>query len=134
MTKKPATVRRKRPSRSSNASANLSSEQWDSPAGFCALEVRRATLREVVDPHTPTKNLPELSTTEVYDLAAARLKLLPDDFQVAIMGFGLIDKHRALAEVQARTELGKHIAILQIKNLQRLVRLASKKMTAGRKQ
>jgi hypothetical protein len=111
----------------------LSAAHWNSHAGFHAHEIRPVTLREIIDPHTPTKNLPELSLPELYDLAASRLNLLSDDFQVAIMGFGLIDKHRALAEVRARTELGKHLAILQMKMLQQLIRQAQEEVAAKRK-
>src|SRR5579862_5454019 len=124
MTRKPAAAQRKSSSRGSKASPKLTAEQWDSPAGFHAHEIRRATLREVIDPRIPTKNIPELTISELYDLAATRLNLLPDDFQVAVMGFGLIDKERTLADVRARTQLGKHLAILQIKNLQHLLRQA----------
>lgn len=120
-------------SRGSKLSSNLTPRQWEEIAGFHAHEIRRASLREVIDPHVPTKNIPELSMAEFYDLAIARLKLLPTDFQVAVMGFGLINKHRALAEVQGRTELGKHLANLQITLLQRLVRVAQDETASERK-
>jgi hypothetical protein len=133
MTLKPAKVRGKSSSRGPEAPPKLSTEHWDSPAGFYALEIRQATLKEVVDPLIPTKNIPELSIAELYDLAAARLRVVPDDFQLAVMGFGLIDKQRALAEVRARTGLGKHIAILQIKVLEQLIRSAQNEISAARK-
>jgi hypothetical protein len=101
-------------------------DQWNSPAGFHAHEIRRATLEEVVNPQVPTKNLPELSLAEIYDLAAIRLSLEAPNFQVAVMGFGLIDKARALSEVRARTKLGKHLAVLQMYSVQSLVDLAQR--------
>jgi hypothetical protein len=109
----------------------LSAEQWDSPAGFHAHEIKRVSLREVIDPNVPTKNIPELSIPELYDLAAARLSLAPDDYRVAIMGHGIINKQRALSEVGAHTALGKHIAILQIQMLQKLTRLAENEVLLG---
>jgi|HubBroStandDraft_4_1064222.scaffolds.fasta_scaffold227637_1 hypothetical protein len=133
MTKQSSRVLKKSSSRGSKLAPRLSAEQWDAPAGFCAHEIRRATLREVLDPNIPTKNIAELSIPELYDLASARVKLLPSDFQVAIMGYGLIDKQRALAEVQGRTPLGKHIAILQIKVLQHEARLGQHEMAPVKK-
>jgi hypothetical protein len=104
--------------------AKLSADQWNAPAGFHAHEIRRATLEEVVNPQVPTKNLPELSSAEIYDLAVTRLSLEAPNFQVAVMGFGLIDKARALAEIRARTKLGKHLAVLQMYSVRSLVDLA----------
>ena len=133
MPKKRATSAIKASSGRSNRFIKLSSADWKAPAGFHAHEIRRATLREVVDPHIPTKNIPELTELEVYDLAIGRLELLPKNFQMAVMGFGLINKDRALAEVRTRTPLGKHIAILQIKHLQHLLRIAQREINRGRK-
>lgn len=106
---------------------NIPASELDAPAGYSALEVRRATLREVIDPKIPTKNLAELTPHEFKDLAIARLTLLPDNFQIAVMGHGLINRYRAIAEVQANTSLGRHIAMLQHEILAQLIRAAALK-------
>jgi hypothetical protein len=121
MTKKAVQNTAKNQTKSAKPLRKLSADQWNSPAGFHAHEIRRATLKEVVSPHVPTKNLPELSLAEIYDLAATRLSQEALDFQVAVMGFGLIDKARALTEVRTRTKLGKHLAILQMYSVRALV-------------
>jgi hypothetical protein len=120
-------------SRASNAGLKLSATDWSSPAGFHAHEIRRATLKEVVDPGVPTKNLPELSISEMHDLAAARLSLVPEHFRVAVMGFGLIDKHRAIAEVRLRSKLGKHLAVLEMYAVQQQISVASRAMVSRKK-
>ncbi len=108
----------------------LSATDWSSPAGFHAHEIRRATLEEVAAPSIPTKNLPELSLDEMYDLAAARLALRPEDFRVAVMGYGLIDKHRAIAAVRLRSKLGKHLAVLEMYAVRQQISVASHAMAS----
>ena len=54
---------------------------------------------------------------------------MPDDFNVAVMGFGLIDKQRALAEVRLRSKLGKHLAVLEMYRVQQLVLNAARANT-----
>jgi hypothetical protein len=127
MTSRSKNPRRRPPEPPASRARNIqiSASELDSPAGYSALEVRRATLREVIDPKTPTKNSAELSAREFKDLAIARLSLLPEDFQMAVMGYGLINRHRAIAEVQAGTPLGRHIAMLQHESVALLIRAAT---------
>jgi hypothetical protein len=130
MAKKPAQQSK---SRASKADLKLSAADWSSPAGFHAHEIRRATLREVTDPNVPTKNLPELSVREAHDLAAARLALRPEDFLVAVMGYGLIDKQRAIAEIKVQSKLGKHLAVLEMYAVQQEIAVASRAMAPRKK-
>jgi hypothetical protein len=128
----------KKPLRQSTSSVSktgltLSTTDWSSPAGFHAHEIRRATLEEVADPRIPTKNLPELSLNETYDLAAARLALMPEDFRVAVMGYGLIDKYRAIAEVRLRSKLGKHLAVLEMYAVRQQISVAIRVMASRKK-
>jgi hypothetical protein len=111
----------------------LSAADWISPAGFHAHEIRRTTLKEVADPRIPTKNLPELSISETHDLAIVRLSLMPEDFRVAVMGYGLIDKQRAIAEVKLQSKLGKHLAVLEMYAVQQQIAAATRVMASRKK-
>lgn len=91
----------------------LAVSEWDLPAGYTVDGARMATLREVVDPTTPTRALGHLSEDHRFDIAAKRIEMKPEDFQVTILGHGTIGKARAIAEVRARTKIGRHLAEIE---------------------
>ena len=68
-----------------------------------------ATLEEVLDPTVPTMNLPEITEQKRIDLVLARLRKEPKGFRIAMIGPGVIDKARAIAEVEAGSRIGRLI-------------------------
>jgi len=54
-------------------------------------------------------SLSELTDQQRIDLAVARLQAKADDFRMTMIGPGVINKARAIAEVQARTKVGRTI-------------------------
>jgi hypothetical protein len=93
--------------------------EWDLPAGFTADGSRMATLREILEPSTATRTLAQLSEEHKLDLAAKRLEMAPDNFQVVIPGYGTLGKARAAAEVRDRSRIGRHLAEIQYLAIQR---------------
>src|SRR5207237_4162933 len=81
------------------------------PASYCAGGKGWATLREVVDPDVPTMTFSELSPEQRADLVAKRIAQQPK-FQIAMLGAGLLDQKRAIAEVKAQTSVGR--ALMEI--------------------
>ena len=93
-------------SRSAMRVAGITSDQWDLPAGFCMDNERIATLRDLVDPNVPTKSPSELTEEQRSELVARRIEMQPK-FEIGMLGVGVIDKTRAIAEVRARSKIGR---------------------------
>jgi hypothetical protein len=49
------------------------------------------------------------------------------------LGYGLIDKHRAIAEVRLRSKLGKHLAVLEMYSVQQQISVASRAIASRKK-
>ena len=89
----------------------IEDRQWKLPASYYAGGKSLATLREVVDPDVPTMSFSELSARQRVDLVAKRIAQQPK-FQIAMLGAGLLDQKRAIAEVQGQTSIGR--ALMEI--------------------
>ena len=89
----------------------IQERQWKLPASFCADGKGWASLREVVDPDVPTMTYSELSPDQRSALVAKRIAQQPK-FQIAMLGAGLLDQKRAMAEVKAQTSIGR--ALMEI--------------------
>ncbi len=89
----------------------IQERQWKLPASFCADGKGWATLREVMDPDVPTMTYSELSPDQRSALVAKRIAQQPK-FQIAMLGAGLLDQKRAMAEVKAQTSIGR--ALMEI--------------------
>ena len=83
--------------------------EWSKPACYAFDNSRMATLQELISPNVPTKNLVELSDDQLAELVVSRLEMEAPDFQLAMMGVGIIDKARAIAEVKARSTIGRYL-------------------------
>jgi hypothetical protein len=101
------------------------SAQWDLPAGF-GTDGTIASLKQVVDPKTPTLTLAELSDQQRADLTIKRIEAQPD-FKLEMLGAGTIDKDRAVAEIDARSKIG--VALMEIE--QRVINNLLERASAG---
>jgi hypothetical protein len=89
----------------------IQQRQWELPTSYCADGKGWATLRDVVDPEVPTMTYSELSPEQRAELVAKRISEQPK-FQIAMLGAGLIDQKRAMAEVKGQTAIGR--ALMEI--------------------
>lgn len=79
-------------------------------AGFHKTADRMATLTEVQDPRVPTRTIGELSHTELKNLVHSRIKNDESFTPLHMLGVdGVVDKDRALREVQAGSHIGLHL-------------------------
>jgi hypothetical protein len=97
--------------RSVEKAGAIQKRQWELPTSYCADGKGWATLREVVDPDVPTLTYSELSQEQRAELVAKRISEQPK-FQIAMLGAGLIDQKRAMAEVMGQTAIGR--ALMEI--------------------
>ena len=104
--------------------ATVSQKQLDMPASYSA-DGTLATLREVVNPQVPTLSLAELSPAQRVDVVAQRIEAQPK-FQIAMVGAGVIDKERAIAEVKSGTKIGRALMEIEQRVINNLISRATK--------
>lgn len=127
--KKPA-ASAKSPGRSS---VRISHEDLSKPASYLRDGTELATLAQVIDPKTPTLNLVELDGERVRELVIRRLELAPDTYRAAMIGVGILDKHRAIAEVRAGSRIGQYLVEIERYVLDALIEAAAIPPTKRRK-
>jgi hypothetical protein len=115
---------KKRASATPSAAPPVPDRQWDLPASYCADGNQLATLREVVDPNVPTMSLSELTPEQRTELVAKRIEAQPN-FQIAMIGAGLLDKQRAIAEVKSYSKIGRALVEIEQKMIHHIVNKAS---------
>lgn len=96
------------------------------PAGFRSDGSAVATLRDVVDPSVPTKQLLDLTLEQRALLVVKRLALQPS-IQLAMIGAGMIDKDRALTEVKNKTKVGRLLIEIEHQMIRNLLEQAQTK-------
>jgi hypothetical protein len=121
-----AKKKNRKQSSAKRVSTKISQPQWKLPAGYTSNGKKMATLQEVVDPETPTMSLSQLSDKQRLALVAKRIQMQPD-FQIAMLGAGLIDKKRALQEVKSGTPIGRNLAEIEERLLSHVIKTAEKK-------
>ena len=87
-------------------------EQWDLPASLSADGKRIVTLRELVDERVATMSLQQLSTEQRAKIVAKRIEAQPE-FEVGIIGVGVVSKEQAIAEVRAQSEIGQALVEIE---------------------
>lgn len=105
----------------------LLKKQLAMPAGFHGDNSSTATLREVVDPNVPTKQLSELTLEQRAELVAERLALQPT-IELAMIGAGMIDKQRAITEVKGKTKVGRLLIEIEHQMIRNLLEQTQKKV------
>lgn len=120
--KKPAKSKKKKATKS----GDIQARQWKLPASYCAGGEGMASLREVADPNVPTLAFSELTQQQRAELVAKRIEVQPK-FQIVMLGAGLVDQQRAIAEVKAQTSVGR--ALMEIE--QRVINYQVAKATAA---
>jgi hypothetical protein len=115
---------KKRATATPSAAPPIPDRQWDLPASYCADGNQLATLREVVDPDVPTMSLSELTPEQRAELVAKRIEAQPN-FQIAMIGAGLLDKQRAIAEVKSYSKIGRALVEIEQKMINHQVNKAA---------
>lgn len=107
-------------SRGKTLGTKIPSEQMDLPVTFDTAG-NLVTLREVMEPgHGSVLSLASLSPEKRAELTVKRIEAQPK-FEVAMVGGGIVDKARAIAEVKAQTDIGKVLTEIEQRLIQNLL-------------
>lgn len=127
MAKKTQTTSRKKTAKVGRTKRRLLPEkQWAMPAGFLSDDSEVASLRDVIDPGVPTKQLSELTLEQRAEVVVQRLALQPS-FELAMVGAGMVDKARAITEVKNKTKVGKLLIEIEHQMIRNLLEQAKRK-------
>jgi len=97
------------------------------PAGYHKKGGHVATMAQVTDPRTPTVDGPKLTPEQEKQLTLARIAL-QKDVKFGTLDGGIVDKGRALREVQEETPLGKTLIEIERRTIE-MVREYAKRGT-----
>lgn len=100
-------------------------EQLRMPAGY-KQDGTLATLAELLDPEVATLELAELTPEQRQSVIVKRLEQRPT-LDLMMIGAGHINQARALAEVQANTEIGRTLMEIEQRSINYLLNKARKK-------
>jgi hypothetical protein len=101
------------------------------PAGLHAVTGKLASLRAVLSRRTPTRDFEMLPEPEQARVTAARIAA-QKAFSIGVPGVGVIDKQRALREVQEGTAIGKALINVEMLTLRTLKEEAAARLRARR--
>jgi hypothetical protein len=95
-------------------------EQLDMPVSFDPAG-NLVTLREVMKPgHGTVASLASLSPEKRAELTVKRIEAQPD-FEVAMVGGGMVDRERAIQEVKAHSDIGRVLVEIEQRVVQNLL-------------
>lgn len=107
MPKKKGRKRGAKTTRHKRHPARRGSKRSQLPVGYLADGTRTATRREVANPTIPTKSDAALTEVERRELIIQRI--VADEFQVAVLGIGVLDRDRAIAAIRSGSRLGRNL-------------------------
>jgi len=119
-------IRAKRPAKKAGADVTkIPPEQWDMPVSF-AQDGSMVSLREFIHPTVPVLSLSQLSPEQRAELTVKRIELQPR-FELGMIGAGIVDKSRAIAEVKSQSKVGRLLTEIEQRVINNLVTDAARK-------
>lgn len=111
---------KKTASHTKSRGTKIPTEQLDMPVSFDPAG-NLVTLREVMEPgHVSVQSLATLSPEKRAELTVKRIEAQPD-FEVAMVGGGIVDRERAIQEVKAHSEIGRVLTEIEERVVQNLL-------------
>jgi hypothetical protein len=98
-------------------------DQWELPVSLNA-QGELVSLKEFAEAKTAALSFGQLSPAQQSELVAARIERQPE-FELAMVGPGLVDKERAIQEVRARTPVGRTLIEIEQRMIARMLKRAA---------
>ena len=103
----------------STPKSSIRPEQWKMPVSF-TVDGRPVTLKDFVDHEGAALSLSALNDDQRAELAAERIQQQPR-FELGMIGAGVVDKASAIAEVRAKSPVGRTLIEIETRTVQSLV-------------
>ncbi len=104
------------------AAVNIPPEQYNLPVTFDQ-SGNILTLRQMLQADSCALSLSSLEPEKLVELTSKRIAAKPD-FEIAMVGAGLVNKARALKEVAAQTDVGRLLVEIEQRVIQRVLNRA----------
>ena len=98
-------------------------DHWSRPVAM-APNGQWLSLREVVENEPARFSFVQLTPKQQSELVAERIRQRPE-YDMGILGLGILDKKRAINEVQARTPIGCTLIEVEQRMIERLIERAN---------
>ena len=105
------------------AKRDIPSEQYDLPVTFDQ-SGHILTLRQMLQSGACALSLSSLEPKKLVELTSQRIAAKPD-FEIAMVGAGLVNKARALKEVAAQSDVGRLLVEIEQRVIQRVLNRAT---------
>lgn len=100
-------------------------DHWSRPVAM-APNGQWLSLREVVEEEPARFSFVQLTPKQQAELVAERIRQRPQ-YDMGILGLGILDKKRAINEVRARTPIGCTLIEVEQRMIERLIKRACEK-------
>ena len=102
--------------------AGIPAEQWALPVSMDA-EGQLVSLRDACAGKAAVLSFAQLSLDQQADLVAVRIEKQPK-FELSMIGVGIVSKERAIAEVRARSPVGRTLIEIEQRMMARMMKQA----------
>jgi hypothetical protein len=102
--------------------ADILQEQYDLPVTF-DVSGKVLTLKQLLQAGSCALSLSSLEHEKLVELTSQRIAAQPD-FEIAMVGAGLVNKARALKEIAAQTDVGRLLVEIEQRVIQRVLNRA----------
>jgi hypothetical protein len=102
----------------------IKADQWKLPVGL-AESGEMVSLEEMVAGKRPARSLSALSENQRAELTAERIRLQPN-FELGMIGAGIVSKEQAINEVRAKTAVGRTLMEIEERAIQYIIEQAQK--------
>ena len=105
-----------------NKVSTVPEEQWNLPVSTTP-DGQQISLREFIQAETTMPSFGQLSLDQQAELVAERIASQPQ-FEVAMVGPGLVNKARAVQEVRTQTHVGRTLIEIEQRMIARMIKRA----------
>jgi hypothetical protein len=91
---------------STKAPVRIPDNQWSLPVTYTPDGSRMMTLKEIEAGNVAMLSLPQMTMDQRAALVARRIEMQPE-FEIGMIGVGIVRKDRAIAEVKAQSQVGR---------------------------
>ena len=120
--KKKSATKRASPKTAKKRKLKVPAAQWALPVSMDA-EGHLVSMRDATAAETAVLSFGQLSPAQQAELVAARIEQQPE-FELSMVGAGVVSKERAIAEVRAQTPVGRTLIEIEQRMMARMMKRA----------
>lgn len=104
----------------SGSGVRIPDHQWNLPVTYTPDGSRMMTLGEIAEGGIAMLSQPQMTMEQRAELVARRIEMQPE-FEIGMIGVGVVGKERAIAEVKAQSQVGRVLIEIEQRLLNKLM-------------